>query len=399
MKSFKDDFPIFANNPDLVYLDSAATSHKPRVVSSAVNDFYERNTSAVHRGFYSLARVATERYESVRHTVSRFIGAESSDEIIFTSGTTAAINLIACSWAREVLKPGDIILLSDMEHHANLVPWQQVAMDSGAELKFIALDDDYCLDYRSAVLSTDVSRVKLVAVTHVSNVLGTINPVGEIKSFFPDAKVLVDAAQSVAHLPINVTQMGVDFLAFSAHKMFGPSGVGVLYVKNSLFRSMVPFMTGGHMINRVSRMGALWADAPACFEPGTPNIEGVIGLGAAIGYIESCGHEDILSYEHGLTDYLIEQLVSVGADIIGPAAKSRSSVVSFQIPRIHPHDMAELLGRRGIAVRAGHHCAQPLMDALGLPGTVRASLSIYNTTEDVDALTRGIVESRRVLGI
>lgn len=400
MISKRSDFPVLTNNPDIAYLDSAATSQKPKIVIEAVQEFCLNDLAAVHRGLYPLAESATAQYESVRRKIAEFIGARESSEIIFTSGATASINLVSHAWAESHLGKDDIIVLSSMEHHSNLVPWQEVARKTGAELRYLPLTEDYRVDFKGILSDVKVERVKLVAITHVSNVLGVINPLSGIKDLFPCAKILVDAAQSISHVPLNVRALDVDFAVFSSHKMFGPSGVGVLYAKDSLLRSMRPFITGGHMVLSVNEANANWADIPSRFEAGTPNIEGVIGLGAAIKYMETLGYEYIAAQEKTLTKYLIDQLRNINVDIIGPSSlKDRVGVVSFQIPGAHPHDVADILGRNDVAVRAGHHCAQPLMKVLGLTGTVRASIHIYNNRDDIDALVCGISEVRRVLGL
>ncbi len=403
-RDFKADFPIFTNHPELVYLDSAATSQKPQAVIDTVTNFYAHNNASVHRGIYDLSQQATEAFENTRDKVALFIGAESPSEIIFTSGATAAINVVAYGWGKKHLKHGDIVVVSSMEHHSNLVPWQRLQQEVGIELFFLPLGKDYRLDYRKTK-GLDFKRVKLLALTHVSNVLGTVIPISEIAAFFKargaDAKLVVDAVQSAPHLPVNVAELGADFLAFSSHKALGPSGVGVLYGKSALLHDMDPLMVGSHMITSVDQTSAEWAPAPNKFEPGMPNIEGVIGLGTAIDYIQSIGWPAITGHEQALTKHALGQLAAEPAlKLFGPAdAIDRLGIFSFEVPGIPAHDMAEILNRDHIAVRAGHHCAQPLMRCLGASGTARASLQLYNTTSDIDALIGGIRRAKKVFGV
>ncbi|MBX6333812.1 SufS family cysteine desulfurase [Candidatus Saccharibacteria bacterium] len=403
MSRWKADFPIFTHNPKLVYLDSAATSQKPQAVIDAVTRFYTESNANVHRGMYDLSERATEQFEAVRARVADFIGAESPDEVIFTSGTTEAINLVAGGWAKKFLKRGDIIVVSQMEHHSNLLPWQQL-QDLGVELFSLPLTEDCRLDYQVAD-RLDMSRVKLIALTHASNVLGTVNPITDIAKYFrehgADAKLLVDAAQSAPHLLDNVRSLGADFLAFSSHKLLGPSGVGVLYARKELLEAMDPVVFGSHMVARVDQMGATWADVPAKFEPGTRNLEGVIGLGAALEYITSIGKDALHEHEETLIKAALDAFANMpDIQLFGPKTKeNRLGIFSFNIPGVHPHDVADILNRYGIAVRAGHHCAQPLMQQLGVPGTVRASLYLYNTTADIEALVEGIASVKRTLGL
>lgn len=416
MRDVKKDFPIFKNHPELVYLDSSATSQKPQVVIDAVKNFYEKNNSNTHRGIYDLSQKATDLFENTRKKVAAFIGASSEQEIIFTSSTTEAINLAAYGWARKFLKTGDIIVLSEMEHHSNFVPWLRLRDEIGIELIFLPVMDDGRLDYSSSsfwqatlearpesvrdagqVSMTDIfKRVKLIALTHISNVLGTINPIADIVSYFKqngsDAKLLIDAAQSIPHLPIDVQKLDCDFLAFSSHKMLGPSGVGVLFAKKEILEIMDPLLVGSHMIKKVTKEKATWADLPDKFEPGTRNIEGVIGLGAAIDYLQKIGMKEIAIYEKELTGYAIEMFKKqTKVKLFGPQTfENRIGVFSFVIEDIHPHDVAEILNRDNIAVRSGHHCAQVLMECLEVSGTARASFYIYNTKEDIDKLFEGI---------
>ncbi len=408
MKNIKQDFPIFKNNPELVYLDSSATSQKPQVVIDAVRDFYEKNNSNIHRGIYDLSQNATEMFESIRKKVADFIGASTDKEIIFTSSTTEAINVVAYGWARKFLKKGDVIVLSEMEHHSNIVPWIRLRDEIGIELVFLPITDDGRLDYKSLdsrFHGNDIKKIKLISLTHVSNVLGTINPIAEIVSYFKkngsDAKVMIDAAQSIPHLPIDVKKLDCDFLAFSSHKMLGPSGVGVLWAKKELLKDMDPLIVGSHMIKKVTKDSVSYADIPEKFEPGTRNIEGVIGLGAAIDYLQTIGMAEIEKHEKELTEYALEMFAKqTDVIVFGPAISENCiGVFSFAIGTVHPHDTAEILNRSHIAVRSGHHCAQQLMECLGVSGTTRASLYIYNTKEDIDTLIIGIEEVKKTFKI
>src|SRR6266403_592278 len=394
MKNVKTDFPIFKNYPELVYLDSSATSQKPQSVIDTVSEFYEKNNSNIHRGIYDLSQHATELFENTRKKVAEFIGADSEKEIIFTSSTTESINLAAYGWARKFLQKGDIIVLSEMEHHSNLVPWMRLRKEIGVEIFFITIDNEGRLNYKD--FDIDFSKVKLLALTHVSNVLGTINPIADIVSFFrkngSDTRVLIDAAQSVPHIQIDVKALNCDFLTFSSHKMLGPSGVGVLWAKQEILETMDPLLVGSHMIKKVTKNTVSFADLPEKFEPGTRNIEGVIGLSAAIDYLQKIGMGEIEKYEKELTEYTISMFASQkNVKLFGPAtSENRIGVFSFAVGTVHPHDVAEVLNRSQIAVRSGHHCAQPLMTCLGVSGTTRASFYLYNTKEDIDKLVEGI---------
>lgn len=381
----KQDFPLLKNG--LVYLDNSSTTQKPREVIKATNDFYEQQNANVHRGLYQLAEQATERYERARKEVATFIGA-SPEEIIFTKGTTESLNLLAHSLGK-MLKTGDEIVLTDMEHHANIVPWQQLVKEKGIIIKFIPLTTDYRLDLQKAKEFV-TSKTKIVSVTHLSNVLGTINPVQELANLahHVGAWMIVDAAQSVAHFPINVTELNCDFLAFSGHKMYGPTGIGVLYGKKELLEKMEPFQYGGDMIREVTKEQATWNDLPWKFEAGTPNIAGAIGLAAAIRYLQQKGMENVERQGKEITSYTLEQLRHLpGFTLIGPpTTERRGPIFSFNLAGIHPHDVAQLLDHHHIAVRGGHHCAMPLMKTLGINGTTRFSCGLYTTKEDIDAL-------------
>jgi len=396
-KNIKQDFPIFKNHPDLVYLDSAATSQKPQQVIDAVRNFYEFHNANIHRGIYELSQDATELFESTRKKVADFIGAYDSSEIIFTGNASEAMNIAAYGWARKFLQSGDIIVTSEMEHHSNIVPWLRLKEEKGIQIIFLPIDHEFRLDYTSLLQrKIDPQKIKLIALAHASNVLGTINPIPKIISFFKKnniyAKVLVDAAQSVPHMPIDVKSLDCDFLAFSSHKMVGPSGVGVFWAKKEILENMDPLFVGSHMIRTVSKEKATWADIPDMFEVGTRNLEGVIGLGAAIDYLQSVGMETIESYEKELSAYALQMLLNQkSVTLYGPKSiDNRLGVFSFNIANIHSHDVAEIFNRLHIAVRSGHHCAQPLMQFINEPATVRASLYLYNTKEDIDKLAEGI---------
>ena len=399
-EKIKQDFPIFnqkINDETLAYLDNAATSQIPKFVEEQVRDFNEKERANVHRGVHTLGLRATNQYESSRQKVANFIGANNAQEVIFTSGCTDSLNLVAASFGEQNIQAGDEILVSIMEHHSNLLPWQQLAKRKHAKLNFIEINSDGLLDIEN-LKSKINSKTKIVALTHVSNVLGTINPIKEITTLAHEkgAIVVVDGAQAVGHFPINVAQLNVDFYAFSGHKMFAPTGIGVLYGKKDLLDKMPPYRLGGEMIANVTREGATWAEVPYKFEAGTPNIAGAIGLGAAIDYLQSLDFELIQKHEQELTSYALEKLKNVsGLTIYGPQkSNGRIGVISFNLKNIHPHDLATALDLNGIEVRAGHHCAQPLMASLDTESTVRASLSIYNTKDDIDKLVSSLHEAK-----
>lgn len=394
-EAVRKDFPIFetlARGKPLVYLDSAATSQKPRQVIDRMIRFYETENSNVHRGIYELAEKATDAYEGARAACARFIGARSEKSIVFTRGTTESINLVRFTWGKENIREGDEILLTQMEHHSNLVPWQLLARETGAVLKMIPIDDDARLrvDLLGELLT---DRTKLVALALMSNVLGTINPVRQVAdaAHAIGARVLVDAAQAAPHMTIDVTQLDADFLAFSAHKMCGPTGAGVLYGREDLLEEMPPFHGGGEMIREVWADRATWNEIPYKFEAGTPNIAQVVGMGAAIEYLESFGMDVVHDYEVELAGYALDKLSATGVTVYGPAStEHRGGVVSFNVPEVHSHDLATILDQEGLCIRAGHHCCQPLMRHLGVPATARASFYIYNTRDDVDALVDAV---------
>ncbi len=394
------DFPILhrtVHGKPLVYLDSTATSQKPQAVLEAMDTYYRTTNANIHRGVYQLSEVATQQYEGARARIARFIGAKSSREIIYTRNATEAINLVAHSWARRKLSEGDVILLSKMEHHSNLVPWHMLAAERGITLRYLDVTSDGLLDISE--LDEMLKGVKLVSITHMSNVLGTINPVEEIieRAHRAGALVMLDAAQSVPHLPVNVQALDVDFLAFSGHKMCGPTGIGVLYGKRYLLEEMPPFMGGGDMINIVTLEGFTPNQLPWKFEAGTPAIAEAIGLGAAVDYLAQIGMENIHAHEQELTAYALDLMRALpGVTVYGPDASQKGGVVAFAIEGVHPHDVATILDGEGICVRAGHHCCQPLMHHLNVPALARASFYIYTTKEDIDTLVEGVKKVQEI---
>ncbi len=396
------DFPIFAREirgRRLVYLDSASSSQKPEAVIAAVDGFYRRHNANVHRGVYRLSEEATDLYEGARAAVAAFIGAADAREVVFTRGTTEAINLVAAAWGDANLGPGDAVVLTEMEHHANLVPWQLAAARRGAELRFIPLGDDGQLDLGALDRLID-GAVKLVAFTHVSNVLGTVNPVAALvgAARAVGARTLLDAAQSVPHMPVDVADLGVDFLAFSGHKLCGPSGIGVLWGRHAELAAMPPWQGGGDMIRRVTLEASTFEDPPGRFEAGTPPIAGAVGLAAAVRYLSGLGMDRVRDHTHRLAGLTVRRLADVpGVTVHGPRGP-RGGAVPFTLAGAHPHDLATILDSAGVAVRAGHHCAMPLHARLGLPATARASVYVYNTEADVDALVDALHLAREVLG-
>ena len=399
----KKDFPIFSrqiNGRDLVYLDSAATTQKPIEVIDSITSYYKNCNSNIHRGIYSISIEATELYENARNTIAKFITANSSREIIFTRNATEAINLVANSWVSANLKEGDSIILTEMEHHSNLVPWQIIAKKLKLKLNFIKIhaDGELILDNLED-LFTD--NAKFLSLTHVSNVLGTINPIKDIisKAHVHGITTLVDAAQSVPHMSVDVQNIDSDFFVFSGHKMLGPSGIGVLHAKKDILENMEPFLYGGDMISNVSLREAQWNDVPWKFEAGTPNIVGAIGLGKAVDYLDNLGMSNIHKHEQELYSYAIDRFSDLKEfKIFGFENKySTGGVISFSYSDFHPHDIASILDGESIAVRAGHHCAQPLMEKLGVPATTRASFYVYNDESDIDKLFEGLQKVRSVL--
>jgi len=398
--ALRRDFPILhqeMNGKPLAFLDSAASSQRPRRVIDCMEDYYRRYHANVHRGIYRLSEEATFAYERARGKVAKFIGAANPREIIFTRNTTEAINLVAYAWGAANLREGDRILLTVMEHHSNLVPWQMLAQRTGAHLDYVGIDSQgrLVLEELDQLLS---ERTKIVAVTHQSNVLGTINPVRVIaeRAHAVGALVLVDGAQSVPHMPINVQDLGIDFLAFSGHKMCGPTGAGVLWGRRKLLESMPPFLGGGSMIKLVELAGSSYADVPARFEAGTPAIAEAITLGEAVDFLSEVGMEAIHRYEDELLEYMLNRMGEVeGLTIYGPhTTEARGAAVSFALDGVHPHDVAAILDGEGVAVRAGHHCTQPLHRLLNVPATTRASLYLYNIPEEIDRLILGLEKAK-----
>ena len=396
----KKDFPILnqvVNDEPLIYLDSAATSQKPTAVLTAIETYYKTANANVHRGVHTLAERATSQYEAARETVRAFIKAKETAEVLFTRGTTTSLNWVARSYGEANVHEGDEIVISYMEHHSNIVPWQQLARKQKATLKYIELTKDGQLDLTSAKEQI-TSRTKIVALTHVSNVLGSINPIAELTQLAHSvgAVIVVDGAQAVPHMAIDVGELGVDFYAFSGHKMLGPTGIGVLYGKRALLEAMEPVEYGGEMIDFVYDQESTWTELPWKFEAGTPNIAGAIGLAAAIDYLNQLGMENIHAHETALVTYLLPKLRAIpGLVVYGPTDDSkRTGVVTFNVDDLHPHDLATALDMQGIAVRAGHHCTQPLMRQLGASSTARASVYVYNTKADCDSLVEAILAAK-----
>lgn len=404
VNEIRKEFPIFLRETrpgtPLVYLDSTATSQKPLAVIEAMDNYYRRSNANIHRGVHTLAEEATSMYEQARVKIARFINAPSAHQVIYTRNTTESINLVAYSWARANLKAGDLVILTEMEHHSNLVPWHILQAERGIELEFIPVTEEGLLDLDAyqALLSRSP---KLVSFTHMSNVLGTINPAAEIIRLAHQvgAVTLVDAAQSVPHLKVDVQALDADFLAFSAHKMCGPTGIGVLYGKMDLLEAMPPFLGGGDMIKEVKLRSYRPNALPYKFEAGTPAIAEAVGFGAAVEYLSSLGMDAIAAHEHEVTEYALERLEEVpGVKLFGPDANQKGGVAAFTLEGVHPHDVAQILDQDGIAVRAGHHCAQPLHEKFGLPATSRASFYLYNTKEEVDLLINGIYKVKELFG-
>jgi cysteine desulfurase / selenocysteine lyase len=400
MKNIRSQFPILdqeVNGRPLVYLDSAATSQKPLSVIESVERYYREYNSNVHRGVHTLGTKATDGFEGARDKVRKFINAASREEVIFSRGTTTSLNIVATSYGRAFCKEGDEIVISYMEHHSNLIPWQQVAKVTGATLKYIPLQKDGTLNLED-VEKTITDRTKIVAITHVSNVLGTINPIKEIAKIAQakGAVIVVDGAQAAPHIKVDVQDLDVDFYAFSSHKMCGPTGIGVLYGKKDLLEQMEPVEFGGEMIDFVNLYDSTWKELPWKFEAGTPSIAQAIGLGAAIDFLEEIGMDNIHQHEYDLVEYALKKLSEIeGVTIFGPLdASKKGGVVTFNIDGVHPHDVSTALDMEGIAIRAGHHCAQPLMKVLNQTATARASFYLYNTKEDIDALADGLVKAK-----
>ncbi|GIO14563.1 cysteine desulfurase SufS [Cohnella xylanilytica] len=400
--ALKAEFPILnqeINGHPLVYLDNAATAQKPRSVIEAVKRYYEWDNANVHRGVHTLGSRATDAYEGAREKVARFLNAASTREIVFTRGTTTGLNMVAHGYARQVLKPGDEIVITPMEHHSNLIPWQQAAKATGATLKYIPLQPDGTVSLAD-VESVVTENTKVVSITYVSNVLGTVNPIAKIAEIVhrKGAILVVDGAQSTPHLKVDVRALDVDFYAFSGHKMCGPTGIGALYGKAQLFERMEPMEFGGEMIDFVDLYESSWKDLPWKFEGGTPIIAGAVGLGAAIDFLESIGLEEIDRHEKKIAKYAMERLSAIeGITIYGPK-EERAGLVTFNLGDVHPHDVATVLDTEGIAIRAGHHCCQPLMRWLNVSATARASFYLYNTEQDVDRLADALVKTKEFFG-
>jgi len=401
----RNDFPIFKkkiNGKDLVYLDNASTTQKPYSVIESITDFYSNYNSNIHRAVYQLAEEATELYENSRDKIANFINVRP-EEIIFTRNTTESINLIAHSWARSNLKRDDVIAITEIEHHSNIVPWQILCQEIGTRLEYVGIDESGFLDVEYLIELISSKKVKLVSISHMSNVLGTIVPIERIikTAHQYDIPVIVDGAQSVPHMPVDVKKLDCDFLVFSAHKMLGPTGVGVLYAKKEFLEKMKPFMGGGDMIKEVFKFHTNYNEVPYKFEAGTPNIADVVGFGAAIEYLEKIGMENIRKHEISLTEYALESMQSLKyITIYGPRDSNfRGGVISFNIADIHPHDLATIMNDHGIAIRSGHHCAQVLMQRLNVPATSRASFYIYNTKEEIDKFVNAIKEAGRIFKI
>ena len=401
-KNIRDDFPLLKQRvygKPLAYLDNAATSQKPNAVIERIERYYRFDNANVHRGVYALSEHATEAFEGVRDKVQQFLHAAHREEIIFVRGTTEAINLVAQSYVRPQLQPGDEVLISDMEHHSNIVPWQMICEQTGAQLKVIPINDraEILLDQYQTLLN---KNTRIVALTHVSNALGTINPVQQMITLAhtQGIPVLLDGAQAAPHLAVNVQTLDCDFYAFSGHKIYGPTGIGVLYGKRSALENMEPYQGGGEMISRVRYEKTEYNVLPYKFEAGTPNIAGTIGLGAALDYINNIGLDNIALHEQQLLEYATQALESIkGLHIIG-TAKQKASIISFVLDSAHAHDISSILDREGVAIRAGHHCAMPVMERFNVPATARASLAFYNNQEDIDQLYRGITEVKAIFG-
>ncbi|MBN1268802.1 MAG: cysteine desulfurase [Kiritimatiellae bacterium] len=399
-RALRADFPILGkpvrDRRRLVYLDNAATTQKPRGVIEAVARFYECDNANVHRAVHLLAERATEQYEQARKDIARFIGASSEREIVFTRGATESINMVAAGWGRAFIKAGDEIVVTEMEHHSNLIPWQVLAEEAGATLRLIPVREEGTLDldwFRNELCP----KTKLVTVTHMSNVLGTVNPVAEIAAaaHAAGAKVLVDAAQSVPHMPVDVRKLDCDFLAFSGHKMLAPMGSGVLWGREEMLEEMPPARTGGEMISEVHFLRATWAPLPHKHEAGTPNVAGAIGLGEAVRYLENLGMKAVWAHEVALTRYALERLAEVpGLRVFGKAPE-RGGIISFDVEGVHPHDLAQFADQDGVALRTGHHCAQPLLRKFGVGALTRASFYVYNDRDDVDQLVDSIRKARK----
>jgi cysteine desulfurase/selenocysteine lyase len=392
----RSDFPLLAHDPKLRYLDSAATTQKPRAVLDAIRGYYERANANPHRGAYALSAAATDAYQTARDSIARFLGASDPDTLIFTRGTTESLNLIATAWGRANVKRGDRVVVTRLEHHANFVPWQQLALETGAEFRICELTPSGEIDL-AKLRALVMPNTKVVAFGHVSNALGTVNPVTDIAAIAHrvGALAVCDGAQGTPHLRVKFDSLGVDAYAFSGHKMLGPMGIGGLVATRDLLEGMPPYQMGGDMIALVGDAATTWNVLPHKFEAGTPNVEGAVGLAAAVGYLEALGMDRVHAHETALVRYATDRLVSIDdVTLLGPPAERRGGVVSFTLRDVHPHDLSQLLDAENIAVRAGHHCAQPLMRALGINATTRASFYVYNDSSDVDALVGAVARVR-----
>jgi len=408
VESIRKDFPILnskMNGKQLIYLDNAATTQKPKKVIKAIEDYYKKYNANIHRGIYRLSEEATEMYEESKQKVADFIGSKGIEEIVYTRNATESLNLVAIAWGEANIEKNEHILISEMEHHSNMVPWQLLAKRKGANLDYIKINDDTSLNMESLKEELE-KKPKIVSLTHVSNVTGTINDIKEIARLVHEtgALFLVDGAQSVPHMKINVKDLGCDMLAFSGHKMLGPTGIGVLYAKKEILEAMPPFLGGGDMIKAVSYQSAIWNDLPWKFEAGTSNIEGGVGLGAAIDYINKIGIEEINKHEKELTRYALERISEIkNVDIFGYGYENiekRAAVISFSIKGVHPHDIAQVFDKEGIAIRAGHHCAMPLVKRLVSNGSVaRMSFYLYNTKEEIDKAIDAIIKVKKLFGV
>ena len=397
----RDDFPLLAANPGLHYLDSAATSQKPRVVLDAMRDYYERDNANPHRGAYELSARATERYHAARERIARFLGVRDADCLIFTRGTTESLNLVATAWGYANVAAGDEIIVTALDHHANFVPWQQLTLARGARFLVCPLTNEQHVDL-DALRSMVGPRTKVVAFSHVSNAVGTLNPVGEIAAIARSVGALVvcDGAQGAPHLRVGFDELDVDFYAFSGHKMCGPMGIGGLVGRRAILESMSPYQFGGDMIEFVRDDHSTWNVLPHKFEAGTPNVADAIGLAAACEYLDAIGMDDVLAHERALVRLATDRLAQIGGvKVYGPPPAERSGVVSFTVADIHPHDLATICDQEGVCIRAGHHCAQPLMRRLGVSATARASFYVYNNESDVDALVRALERAKEMFGL
>ena len=405
VSKIRDDFPVLkrtVNGKPLVYFDNAATSQKPNLVIDSLTSFYRQYNANIHRGVYKLAEEATLAYEEAREKAAKFINARHNEEIVFVRNGTEALNLIAYTWGKASVQKGDKIVLTVMEHHSNIVPWQLLAEEKGAQIEFIEVDKDWFLREDQVTSKID-SKTKIVAVTHASNVLGTVNDVQKIgrAAHQVGALFVLDAAQSVPHMPVNAKTLDCDFMAFSGHKMLGPTGIGVLYGKKQFLENMPPFLGGGEMIREVHTTGASWKDIPYKFEAGTPDVAGAIGLGAAIDYLNGIGMDQVYDHERKITAYALDKMNRIeGLTCYGPKnTTSRIGVISFNLGDIHAHDLASILDEDGIAIRSGHHCAQPLMEFLNVPAMSRASFYIYNTIDEVDVFINSLEKARKLFNL